>query len=300
VTELVTGLDLVELRLAVASGAPLGLTQDDVRIRGHAIEARVAAEDPWRQFLPVPGTITGLHVPSGPWLRADFGVAAGDRVPAEYDSLFGKLMAWGPDRETARRRLAAALGELRVSGPPSTAPYLRDLLNRPEFAAGTHSTTTLEERWPPQPDQRPAAEEGQDQAWPGPGPSGRDPGTTRTVQIRTNAGPFRILIHGRPGTASAAGRAGRGAGPRSGPRTPAAAGQPAAPMDGVVVKVGAACGDEVERHAVLVVLEAMKMQIPVTAPWPGQVTALLVAEGDSVTAGQPLAEISLPPEPGPP
>jgi acetyl-CoA/propionyl-CoA carboxylase biotin carboxyl carrier protein len=297
VTELVTGLDLVQLRLAVAAGAPLGLTQDDVRIRGHAIEARLAAEDPQRQFLPVPGPVTGLHVPSGPWLRADFGVAAGDRVPAEYDSLFGKLMAWGPDRESARRRLAAALGELQVSGLPSTAPYLRGILNRPEFAAGTYSTSTLEERWRPQPDQRPAAGQGQDQARPGAGPPGDAAGTARTVQIRTSAGPFRIVIHGRPVTGASAGRAGRGAGPRSGPRAPAAAGQPAAPMDGVVVKVGAACGDEVERHAVLVVLEAMKMQIPVTAPWPGRVTALLVAEGDSVTAGQPLAEVSPPPEP---
>jgi acetyl-CoA/propionyl-CoA carboxylase, biotin carboxylase, biotin carboxyl carrier protein len=300
VTELVTGLDLVERRLAVASGAPLGLTQDDVRIRGHAIEARLAAEDPWRQFLPVPGTVAGLHVPSGPWLRADFGVAAGDRVPAEYDSLFGKLMAWGPDRETARRRLAAALGELRVSGLPSTAPYLRDVLTRPEFADGTYSTTTLEERWPPRPDQRPAADQGQDQVLPGSGPPGAAPGTTRTVQVRTNAGSFRIVIHGQPVTGASAGRAGRGAGPRPGARTPAAAGQPAAPMDGVVVKVGAACGDEVERHAVLVVLEAMKMQLPVTAPWPGRVTALLVAEGDSVTAGQPLAEVSPPPEPDAP
>jgi acetyl-CoA/propionyl-CoA carboxylase biotin carboxyl carrier protein len=300
VTELVTGLDLVQLRLAVASGAPLGLTQDDVRIRGHAIEARLAAEDPWRQFLPVPGPVTALHVPSGPWLRADFGVAAGDQVPAEYDSLFGKLMAWGPDRESARRRLAAALGELRVAGPPSTAPYLRDVLTRPEFAAGTYSTTTLEERWLPQPDQRPAADQDQGQARPGYSPPGAAPATARTVQVRTSAGPFRIVIHGQPGTASAGGRAGRGAGPRSGPRTPAAAGQPAAPMDGVVVEVGAACGDVVERHAVLVVLEAMKMQLPVTAPWAGRVTALLVAEGDSVTAGQPLAEVSLPPEPDAP
>jgi acetyl-CoA/propionyl-CoA carboxylase biotin carboxyl carrier protein len=300
VTELVTGLDLVERRLAVAAGAPLGLTQDDVRIRGHAIEARLAAEDPQRQFLPVPGLVTGLHVPSGPWLRADFGVAAGDRVPAEYDSLFGKLMAWGPDRESARRRLAAALGELRVSGLPSTAPYLRGILNRPEFAAGTYSTTTLEERWPPQPDQQPPADHGQDQGRPGATRPGDAAGTARTVQIRTSAGPFRIVIHGRPVTGASAGRVARSAGPRPGRRTPAAAGQPAAPMDGVVVKVGAACGDEVERHAVLVVLEAMKMQLPVTAPWPGRVTALLVAEGDRVTAGQPLAEVSPPREPDAP
>jgi len=288
VTELVTGLDLVELRLAVAAGEPLRLTQDDVRIRGHAIEARLAAEDPWREFLPVSGTVTGLHVPAGPWLRADLGVTAGDRVPAEYDSLFGKLMAWGPDRETARRRLAAALGELRVSGLPSTAPYLRDVLLRPEFTDGSFSTTTLEAHWTPREDQRPPADLGV---------LAHEPGTARTVRIRTNAGPFVIKIHGRPGPGAAPVRAaGGGAGPRPGQRAQAAAGQPAAPMDGVVVKVAAAPGDEVERHAVLVVLEAMKMQIPVTAPWPGRVTALLVAEGDSVTAGQPLAEVSRPPD----
>jgi acetyl/propionyl-CoA carboxylase alpha subunit len=283
VTELVTGLDLVELRLAVASGAPLALTQEGVRIRGHAIEARLAAEDPGRQFLPVSGALSGLHVPAGPWLRADFGVAAGDRVPAEYDSLFGKLMAWGPDRETARRRLAAALGELRVSGLPSTAPYLRDVLLRPEFADGSYSTTTLEERWPPAPDRQPRPDHGV---------LADEPSRARRVQIRTNAGPFVIKVYGRPGPGPAAVRPGRVAGPGSGPPSPAAAGQPAAPMDGVVVKVEVARGDAVERHAVLVVLEAMKMQIPVTAPWPGRVTALLVAEGDSVTAGQPLAEIS--------
>ena len=91
-------------------------------------------------------------------------------------------------------------------------------------------------------------------------------GTARTVEVRTNAGPFRIVIHGQPRPGSASGRAGLDAGPRPGPRPPATAGQPAAPMDGVVVKVGVAPGYEVERHAVLVVLEAMKMQIPVTAP----------------------------------
>ena len=249
-----------------------------MRIRGHAIKARLAAEDPGRGFLPVPGTLTGLDVPAGPWLRADLGVSAGDQVPAEYDSLFGKLMAWGPDRETARRRLAAALGELRVSGLPSTAPYLRNVLLRPEFADGSYSTTTLEERWPPRPEHGLLTDE---------------PATARRVQIRTSAGPFVISIHGQPGTGAASVRAGRGgAGPRSVQRAQASAGQPAAPMDGVVVKVAVARGDEVGRHAVLVVLEAMKMQIPVTAPRPGRVTALLVAEGDSVTAGQLLAEIT--------
>jgi acetyl-CoA/propionyl-CoA carboxylase biotin carboxyl carrier protein len=226
VTELVSGLDLVEHRLTVTSGAPLALAQRDVRIRGHAIEVRLAAEDPWRDFLPVPGTVTGLHVPAGPWLRADFGVEAGDEVPAEYDSMFGKLMAWGPDRETARRRLIAALAELRVSGLPSTAPYLRDVLARPEFAGGTHSTATLEEHW--RPDRRPEAAEPEQ-------PDSAGPGAARTVEIRTSLGPFRVSIHGRPRTGPAVGPdagtaqapPGRGACPQACTGNLAAAGQPA-------------------------------------------------------------------------
>jgi biotin carboxyl carrier protein len=114
------------------------------------------------------------------------------------------------------------------------------------------------------------------------------------VEIRTSHGPFRVTIHGRPRPGPADGQPPptRGTGSPDGAGTPAAVGQPAAPVDGVVVKVAVACGDVVARHAVLAVLEAMKMQIPVTAPWPGEVRALLVAEGDSVTAGQPLAEIA--------
>jgi acetyl-CoA/propionyl-CoA carboxylase biotin carboxyl carrier protein len=285
VTELVTGIDLVERRLAVALGEPLGLTQDQVAVRGHAIEVRLAAEDPWHQFRPSPGTVTGLHVPGGPWLRADLGVAAGDRVPPEYDSMFGKLMAWGPDRESARRRLIAALAELRVEGLSSTAPYLRQVLEQPAFARGEHATTTLEEHWQPDPDRQPTA-----LAWAkGPG-DGDQAGSTRTVEVRTNFGPFRISIPGRPRGAPAV--AGRAWGGVRRPDAPSLAGPPAAPMDGVVVRVAVAPGQAVERHAVLVVLEAMKMQIPVTAPQAGQVRAVLVAEGDSVTAGQPLAEVS--------
>jgi acetyl-CoA/propionyl-CoA carboxylase biotin carboxyl carrier protein len=285
VTELVTGIDLVERRLAVALGEPLGLTQDQVAVRGHAIEVRLAAEDPWHQFRPSPGTVTGLHVPGGPWLRADLGVAAGDRVPPEYDSMFGKLMAWGPDRESARRRLIAALAELRVEGLPSTAPYLRQVLEQPAFARGENATTTLEEHWRPDPDRRPTAV-----AWAKGTGDGDQAGTARTVEVRTNFGPFRISIPGRPGGAPAV--AGRAWGGVRRPDAPSLAGPPAAPMDGVVVRVAVAPGQAVERHAVLVVLEAMKMQIPVTAPRAGQVRAVLVAEGDSVTAGQPLAEVS--------
>jgi len=286
VTELVTGIDLVEHRLAVALGEPLGLRQEDVRVRGHAIEVRLAAEDPWQQFRPAPGVITGLQLPSGPWLRADLGVAAGDRVPQEYDSMFGKLMAWGPDRESVRRRLAAALAELRVDGLPSTAPYLREVLGQPAFVRGEHTTTTLEQDWQPDPGKLPPAA---GQSAPASG--------ARVVEIRASTGPFRVSIHGQPRAAGAVAAAGRGAARPARPGGPGAAvagGAPAAPMDGVVVKVEVTAGEAVERHAVLVVLEAMKMQIPVTAPAAGTVAEVLVVPGASVTAGQPLVQLVSP------
>lgn len=291
VTELVTGLDLVAERLAVAAGHPLAFTQDDVRLCGHAIEVRLTAEDPWRRFAPCPGTIGDLHLPSGPWIRADFGVAAGDRVPGEYDSLLGKLMAWGPDRESARRRLAAALGELRLSGLPTTAPYLRGVLAQPAFVRGSHSTTSLEGHWLPDPASRPPDLAG-NPASDGATPVGETP--SRVIEVHTAQGPFRVVVHARQHRGAAAPQSARTPDSRTEARPAGAAGQPASPMDGVVVKVGVRAGDLVERHAVVTVIEAMKMQIPVTAPWPGQVRRVLVAAGDSVTAGQQLAEIGEP------
>lgn len=284
VTELVTGLDLVQQRLAVAAGAPLAMAQGDARIHGHAIEVRLTAEDPWQHFLPSPGTITDLHVPSGPWLRADFGVAAGDGVPREYDSMFGKLMAWGPDRESARRRLVAALSELRVAGLPTIAPYLREVLQQPAFIDGTHSTTSLEEHWLPDPAARPEpAESSSHQAV--------DGGAPRVVEVHAAQGPFRVAIHAQPRPGTVVARASRGGHSRAGTGSMGAAGAPTAPMDGVVVKVEVEAGDLVEQHSVLLVLEAMKMQIPITASSPGEVRQVLVAEGDSVTAGQKLVDI---------
>jgi len=283
VTELVTGLDLVAGRLAVAAGHPLAIVQDDVRMRGHAIEVRLAAEDPWQGFRPCPGTIEELHIPAGPWIRADFGVAAGDRVPGEYDSLFGKLMAWGPDRESARRRLITALGELRVSGPPTTAPYLRDVLRQAAFVQGTHSTTSLEARWLPDPASRPpvAFPEADDYS-----------DAVRMLEVHAAQGPFRVAVRSRQLRGPAGLAAGRSPDSRLAPGSPDSSAQPFSPMDGVVVKVEARAGDLVDQHAVIAVIEAMKMQIPVTASRPGEVHRVLVKPGDSVTAGQLLAEFA--------
>ncbi|HVR30237.1 MAG TPA: acetyl-CoA carboxylase biotin carboxylase subunit [Thermoanaerobaculia bacterium] len=136
VTELVTGIDLVEAQLRIAEGEPLDRDWYDIEPRGHAIEARIYAEDPYRGFVPSPGTITLLRLPEGPGVRNDFGVREGSRVTIHYDPMLGKLIVWGRDRAQALRRLGRALRELRVEGIRTTAPLYRALLEDDDFVAG--------------------------------------------------------------------------------------------------------------------------------------------------------------------
>ena len=145
ITEEVTGVDIVAAQLRVAAGEPLGLTQEDVAVRGHAIECRVNAEDPARGFLPTPGTITALRWPGGPGVRVDAGYEAGDTVSEFYDDLLGKLVAWAPDRDRAIARMRAALDDLAVEGVATTTPALARVLDHDDFRAARHWTTWLEE-----------------------------------------------------------------------------------------------------------------------------------------------------------
>ena len=147
VTELVTGLDLVEWQLRIASGEPLGFTQDEVQRNGHAIEVRINAEDPaGGAFLPSPGTITRFVAPGGPGVRLDAGYGSGDTVSQFYDNLVAKLVVWGRDREAARRRMLRAIDETddRSAWPPPSPPTVA-ILSHPDFAAGEHSTNWVEQ-----------------------------------------------------------------------------------------------------------------------------------------------------------
>ena len=146
VTEMVTALDLVAEQISVASGEPLSFSQDDIERRGHAIEVRINAENPAKGFLPSPGTITELALPSGPGVRWDGGYEAGDTVSQYYDNLVGKLIVWAGDRDRARHRMLRALQELRVQGIHTTVPVHELVLAHPDFAAGEHSTRWLEEQ----------------------------------------------------------------------------------------------------------------------------------------------------------
>ncbi|HEY4958434.1 MAG TPA: biotin carboxylase N-terminal domain-containing protein [Caldimonas sp.] len=143
VTEQISGLDLVEEQLAVAQGQPLRLTQNDVRLTGHAIECRLNAEDPAHDFRPSPGTISDVSFPSGPGLRVDTHIEPGSTVTPYYDSMLAKLIASGPTREAARQRLLAALGEVRIEGVATNLQLLRDMLASAEFAAGGADTGFL-------------------------------------------------------------------------------------------------------------------------------------------------------------
>ncbi|SFN78497.1 acetyl-CoA/propionyl-CoA carboxylase, biotin carboxylase, biotin carboxyl carrier protein [Pseudonocardia ammonioxydans] len=327
VTELVTGVDLVAEQLRVAGGESLSPTVLEVAsagaaapgdpaapggpaapgsttVRGHAIQARIAVEDPRAGFRPSPGPIGALELPAGPGVRTDFGVVAGGTVPAEYDSMIGKVLAHAADRDTARRRLGLALDELVVGGRPTTAGYLRAVLDTAEFAAGTHDTGSVERDWAPEALLGPAGDAGA--ASPGPaaepgaaGGSGT-PGhavPVRRVRIATDRGPLDLLVAGRaaPGPAGTAAplRPTRSTDDRpAAGNAPGAAGDPTAPMDATVVTVRVAPGDAVAAGDVVVVLEAMKMEMEIRAGTAGTVAAVPVTAGSPIAAGAVLVELT--------
>lgn len=144
ITEAVTGVDLVAEQLSVAAGNPLSIRQEDIESRGHAIEVRLNAENPDFQFMPSPGTLEGLVLPAGPFVRVDTGFQQGDTVPPFYDSLLAKVIVWGRDRPEAISRMLRALAEVNVQGVATTAGYLTRVLQSPEFESGDYDTLFLE------------------------------------------------------------------------------------------------------------------------------------------------------------
>ncbi len=147
VTEAVLGLDMVEWQVRIASGEPLTLQQSDIQPRGHAIEARIYAEDPYNDFAPSTGTLLCWRPPGGPGLRLDSGVAQGQTISIYYDPMLAKLIAWGPDREASLRRLKVALSQFQVLGVVTNIPLLRSVLSHPQFQNGNYDTGFLE--WNP-------------------------------------------------------------------------------------------------------------------------------------------------------
>jgi len=144
ITEAVTGIDLVVAMIRIAAGEPLPFAQDDLEFRGHAIEARIYAENPDRNFIPSPGLITSFRPPEGPGLRVDSGVEEGTKVTVHYDPLIAKLIAWGSDREEAIARLDGALAEFDIQGIKTSISFHREALRQPEFVSGCYTTDFVE------------------------------------------------------------------------------------------------------------------------------------------------------------
>jgi acetyl-CoA carboxylase biotin carboxylase subunit len=145
VTEMVTGIDLIAEQLRIAGGEPISMRQEEIHIHGHAIECRINAEDPSQNFRPTPGRITGWLPPGGPGVRVDSHVYTGYEIPPFYDSLIGKLIVWGIDRDAALRRLRRALSECAITGIPTTIEFHLALLDRPEFQRGEIHTKFVEQ-----------------------------------------------------------------------------------------------------------------------------------------------------------
>ena len=287
VTELVTGIDLVAEQIRVAAGLPLSFTQASIQRRGHAIECRVNAEDPaGGRFLPSPGTITRFSRPGGFGTRVDAGVGVGDTVSQHYDNLLAKVVVWGRDREEARMRMLRALGETAIEGVATNVAAHVAILQHPDFAAGTHSTRWLEERLDFSAMPAAAGEAALSPAVPP--PAGRD------VDVEVDGRRFRVRVYeperAGPRPPAATARARR----RAHAAGPATAGRVVAPMQGTIVSVQVAVGDEVEPGQAVCVLEAMKMENQVETEVGGTVTDVRVRPGDTVGGGDVLVVVTPP------
>jgi acetyl-CoA/propionyl-CoA carboxylase biotin carboxyl carrier protein len=297
VTELVVGMDLVELQLRIAAGEPIPFTQRDIERRGHAIEARINAENPaGGRFLPSPGTITRFRRADGFGVRTDAGYDEGDTVSQYYDNLVAKLIVWGSDREHARHRLIRALEETEIEGIATTIPAHLAILSHPDFGDATHSTRWVETKVDfagidAKPAAAPAPAEGE-------GPEAR---VQRDVDVEVDGRKFKVRLW-VPDVAPAVISGGVGAGGQARPSRPRAAGggqgggaagsgNVTVPMQGTIVKILVEVGDAVEVGQAVCVLEAMKMENNIMAEKEGTVAEVKVKPGQTVGAGDVVVVI---------
>jgi acetyl-CoA/propionyl-CoA carboxylase biotin carboxyl carrier protein len=288
VSEEVTGIDLVREMFRIAEGEPLGY--DDPTARGHSIEFRVNAEDPGRNFLPAPGTIRSWQVPAGPGVRLDAGYEPGMTVPQAYDSLVAKLIVTGASRREALERARRALAEFEIDGMPTVLPFHRAVVADPAFTGepfGVH-TRWIETEF--------AADLPAQEATTG----GDDPADRERITVEVGGKRLEVVVPAGlalsgpapAGPASAQSAERRRGGTRNGRAVPAAGGDElASPMQGTIVKLVAADGQAVSPGDAIVVLEAMKMEQPLTAHKAGTVAGLAVEVGQTVTSGSVVCRI---------
>jgi len=283
VTELVTGLDLVREQLLVAAGEPLSLRQEDVVLRGHAIECRINAEDPSNGFLPSPGRITSYREPSGPGVRVDSGVRAGSEISGLYDPMIAKLIVHDTDREAARRRMLRALGEFELQGVKSLLGFHQALLSHPCFIAGETCHGLVESELIAQR----AAELSREVS------PARAPGTAHSeratvAEVDGRRVEVKVFVPEPGYRALARSRRERRAEGAVGGES----GVVASPMQGTVLEVKVAEGDAVEAGQVVCIVEAMKMENEVVAHVSGVVVDISISPGMPVTTGQPICVIA--------
>jgi acetyl-CoA/propionyl-CoA carboxylase biotin carboxyl carrier protein len=285
VSEQVTGLDLVREMFRIADGEPLGY--DDPTVTGHSIEFRINAEDAGRNFMPAPGTLTTWNPPSGPGVRIDEGYLAGMTVPGSFDSLIAKIIITGATRTQAVERSRRALKELVIEGMPTVVPFHRAVLQDPAYTAedgrfGVHTRwieTEFSGEIPPY-----AGELGE----------GPEPPKRSKIVVEVNGKRFEVMVPAGLGTAngSPSTRPPKPARRQSGSATKSLSGNAlTSPMQGTIVKIAVAEGDYVQAGDLVVVLEAMKMEQPLTAHRSGTVMNLKAQVGATVTSGSTLCEI---------
>jgi 3-methylcrotonyl-CoA carboxylase alpha subunit len=307
VTEQVTGLDLVRAQLLVASGEPLPWTQAQIAQRGHAIEARVYAEDPAQGFLPQAGRLSVYRAPHIPGVRVDSGVAEGSEISVYYDPMLAKVIATAESRPLAINRLAAALRALDIEGVRTNVPFLIRVLELPEFREGRIDTGFLDREGARLAAQTPAVAVARP---PLPATSRpQDPWDSAGMEVagqrRPQAGLARRPVRrsaereggsspdgteSEGGTEVTGGDGGHGQGRRSRAGTEVGAGAVTAPMPATVLRINVKPGDAVKKGDVLVLLEAMKMELPVRATDAGVVAAIRCREGELVDADAVLLE----------
>ena len=278
VTEEVTGIDLVREQVRIAAGEPLSLRQEDVRLRGHAIECRINAEDVSSGFLPAPGRITTYREPGGPGVRVDSGVVEGTEITGLYDPMIAKLIVHGVDREHARRRMLRALDEFEIGGPPTLLGFHRALLSHPCFIAGETCQGVVESEELA----RRAEELTPAMAPTAASADGRLRPRATSVEVGGRRFEVTVLAPEPLWAALARRRRERAA------TGPGGAGSEAvvSPMQGTVLKVEVTEGEQVQTGRVLCVVEAMKMENEIAAHRSGTVSQLSVSPGDAVASGQ--------------
>ncbi len=296
VTEMTTGIDIVKEGIRAAAGEPLSYAQEDIQLRGHAIECRINAEDASKNFAPAPGKIGAYREPTGPGVRVDSGVEAGGEVSPMYDPMVAKLIVWDSTREEATKRMLRALGEYEIEGLKTLIPFHQALLATEQWAKGDTCKELLEDKqWLKTltfPAPTPPAEDDEEEK------------VEQTYEVEVSGKRFDVRVVGPPfanGGGAVAAPNGSGAGraaPKRGERKAAGgAGGPdvlPSPLQGNMWKVLVKQGDTVEEGQLLCIIEAMKMENEITAHKAGTIVELPISEGAPIQAGAPIATIKSP------